>query len=962
MVKGVVAFLGATAMALGSAGAAQAYNYVASSNGEYWGVQDAAAPRVDTGSIRDTTSNALRGFGGIRVQVSTDPLRNGELVRGFGLKLDPPDRFSSTRSVDLGGVAIERSIRFDQSRNWGRWFDTFKNTTDGVVTVDVAFGGQTGIGSRSGSTNTAVGTTSSGDTTVGSDDAWIVMRTGVAPDPSASGPSAVVLGTPSPFGGAMTRTANFMRGTFVDTPFASGHEANFVGYQNRLTLLPGETKSLLHFVVIGTSETSGTAGTQVTAVRDMAATLAAAPVLADLTAPDLCSIANWNVDTLRIPAYDPADCSEYGAPPMPALAAPTPTTTGSPYDVVGKSIDDMQRDMEAGRTTSQQITRAYLDRIAAYDVGPWGLNSMHYVARDALQQAKAADDARAAGAKGQLLGIPVVAKDLYDTKDMPTTNGSLAFEGFQPETDATQVALLRRAGAIILGKAAMEEYALSGQYSDDAWGIVWNAFEPSKSSIASSGGTAVATAADFAAAGLGSQTGDSLYGPAGAASLWTLRGTDGIASSHGVWPLSWLQDFPGTIARSAGDLADMLNVTTGTDPLDPLTGEADDKRPADWRSALDSGALRGKRIGYLASAFDDPFGTTGTINAQLAALRHFADAGATLVQIDAPPSFASAPGDKAYIGWEYWIRDHPNSPYTDPRDILANPRRLPYRYRSFQNGYSSTGMMTPAQIQAYRDARALGKQQVIDWLDNPANAVLPGSGTASPGAVDAVVYPALKSDISLNDGGGNAFGRNDPTTNGTGSPSVAFPAGVNDHGEPTNLQLVGRAWDDAKLIGYAYAFDKVAQGHVKPDTVPPLTYRADPTPPVIEQPRPIPPAPAPPVPPAPRPVVRRIVGFRVPGSARVGRARVVKVQVRCTATATSTCRATLTLRRDGKVLARKTVTLRAGRTTTVPLKLGTIGRRLLRSHRSIAVRLQASVRDGRGLHVSTKRLVLKRVS
>jgi amidase len=970
MLKGVLALFGATAIALGAAGAAQAYNYVASANGEYWGVQDSAAPRVDTGSIRDTTSNSLRGFGGIRVRVSTNPLRNGELVRGFGLRLDPPDRFSSTRSVDLGGVAIERQLRFSQADNWGRWLDTFKNTTNAPVTIDVAFGGQLGIGTTAnGWTNAEVLATSDGDTTVSPADAWTLTRSeDYDPNPRStrpsSGPAAVVIGTPAPFGGAMTRTANFVRDTFLDTPFASVHEANFVGYQNTLTLLPGETKSLVHFVVIGTSELeAGTGsvapGAQVAIVRAMATSLASAPVLADLTTPDLCAIANWNVATVAIRAFDTADCAAAGAPAMPPLTAANPTTTGSPYDVVGRSIDQMQDDMEAGRTTSQQITRAYLDRIAAYDVGPWGLNSMHYVATDAMEQAKTADAARAAGTRGQLLGIPVVAKDLYDTKDMPTTNGSLAFEGFQPETDATQVALLRRAGAVILGKAAMEEYALSGQYSDDAWGQVWNAFQPSKSSIASSGGTAVATAADFAAAGLGSQTGDSLYGPASAASLWTLRGTDGIASSHGVWPLSWLQDFPGTIARSAGDLADMLNVTTGTDPLDPLTVEADAKRPADWRGSLEPNALRGKRIGYYASAFVDPFATTGTVDAQLLALRYFSDAGATLVQIDAPAAFAAAPGtvDRAYTGWKYWIDDHPNSPYNDPRDILANPRRLPYRYRSFANGYAAAGMMRPAEIQAYRDARALGKTQVAAWLDSPGNPVVPGTATPSPGAVDAVVFPGLRSDISLNDGGSSAFGRGDPPTNSTGSPSVAFPAGRNDHGEPMNLQLVGRAWEDAKLMGYAYAFDQVAHGHVTPDTVPPLPYRADPSPPVIVQPRPIPPAARPP---APKPVLRRLVGFRVPASIRVGRARIVAVRVRCTATATSSCRTTLTLRRGGSVLARRTVTLRAGRTTTVRLALSATGKRLLRSRKTLAVTLQASVRDASGVHVSAKRLVLKR--
>jgi amidase len=181
--------------------------------------------------------------------------------------------------------------------------------------------------------------------------------------------------------------------------------------------------------------------------------------------------------------------------------------TASPYDVVEKTIGEMRADMEAGRVTSQQITWAYLDRIAVYDKGQLGFNAYEVVASDAMAQALAADRARAAGRTGPLLGIPIALKNLYDTKDMPTTNGSLTFAGFQPARDAFQVARLREAGAVLIGKAALEEYATSGNYSNDAWGQVWNAFNPSKSSIASSGGSAVAVAVDRVERRIGSRRG-----------------------------------------------------------------------------------------------------------------------------------------------------------------------------------------------------------------------------------------------------------------------------------------------------------------------------------------------------------------------------------------------------------------------------------------------------------------------
>src|SRR5262249_57390687 len=133
---------------------------------------------------------------------------------------------------------------------------------------------------------------------------------------------------------------------------------------------------------------------------------------------------------------------------------------------------------------------------------------------DAMKQAKAADDARKAGQKGALLGIPIAIKNLYDTYDMPTTNGSLTFAGFRPAHDAFQVAKLRAAGAVLIGKTALEEYATSGFYSNDAWGQVWNVFSPSRSAIASSGGSPPSVAACVAAGGLGSRTPGSLYGSA----------------------------------------------------------------------------------------------------------------------------------------------------------------------------------------------------------------------------------------------------------------------------------------------------------------------------------------------------------------------------------------------------------------------------------------------------------------
>ena len=511
--------------------------------------------------------------------------------------------------------------------------------------------------------------------------------------------------------------------------------------------------------------------------------------------------------------------------------------THAQYDVVGKTIGQLRADLESGETTSAEITKAYLDRIGFYDRGPFGFNAFEIVARDAMEQARAADAARRKGASGPLMGIPIAVKNLYDTVDMPTTNGSMTFAGFRPAHDAFQVARLREAGAVIIGKTALEEYATYGNYSNDAWGQVWNVFNPSKSSIASSGGSASALAASFAAGAMGSQTGDSLYGPASAASLVTLRGTDGLESGTGIMPLVYLTDFGGAMARSVPDLADMLNVVVAVDPADPETSVPGRHTPADWRSVLDPEALRGKRIGYIPSAWVDPLGTTNTTDAENAALQYFVDAGATIVEMgvtvggtDTPPAPPAPPYDIRSEGWGLYIDSHPELatqgfPIFSVVDVNCSQKKVAYVRLDPADPSACPPVpparLTAAQIEEFRDYRRGRQATAKTWMDTAG---------ADHLGVDAVVYPGLLSDISVNDGGGNksSFGRRDTPSAANGIPTVVFPVGYNNHRQPIDIQLLGRAWDDDKLVGMAYAFEEVANaaghGHVEATTAPALPH------------------------------------------------------------------------------------------------------------------------------------------
>jgi amidase len=467
----------------------------------------------------------------------------------------------------------------------------------------------------------------------------------------------------------MTFAGNWLYDTFNNPLAYSGHEGNFQGYVNTLTLRPGKTKSLLHFVVLGPLVTSTTSADVRAAVEATASSLAATPEISDLTTAEICSIDNFNIASMTISGFDYDSCA--GKKAGVVAQAPVPKAekphTSTKYDVVEKTIGQLRADMKSGMTTSEEITEAYLDRIEFYDKGQFGFNSYEVVATDAIEQAKAADAARRRGATGPLLGIPIAVKNLYDTFDMVTTNGSMTFEGFRPAHDAFQIARLRVAGAVIIGKAALEEYATSGNYSNDAWGQVWNVFNPSKSPIASSGGPGSAVAGSLTAGALGSQTGDSLYGPSSAQSLVTLRGTDGLESGTGIMPLTYLTDFGGVMARSVPDLAEILNVVVAVDPDDLETSAPGRHTPADWRSILDQNALAGKRIGYIPSVWVDPFLTTGTTDAEKAALQYLVDAGATIVEMgvtvggtDTPPAPAAPPGDIRSEGWRLYIDSHPS--------------------------------------------------------------------------------------------------------------------------------------------------------------------------------------------------------------------------------------------------------------------------------------------------------------
>src|ERR1700733_4340665 len=281
----------------------------------------------------------------------------------------------------------------------------------------------------------------------------------------------------------------------------------------------------------------------------------------------------------------------------------TGRTSAQSFQVMETSIGDIHHAMRARTLTCHALVEQYLSRIREFDQQGPQINSMLYVNPLALQQADAMDlEFKRTGKLKPLGCIPIVLKDNFDTKDMPTTAGSLALKGAQPDRDAFAVKRLRESGALILGKTNMQEFASGGISVSSLGGQVKNPYDLTRTPGGSSGGTGAAVAANFAAAGTGSDTGGSIRSPASANNLVGLRPTRGLISRDGIVPVSITQDTIGPIPPNVADLARMLDVMAGYDPNDPVTAFSVGNIPKTYTAFLQNG-LKGARLGVLTTLF-----------------------------------------------------------------------------------------------------------------------------------------------------------------------------------------------------------------------------------------------------------------------------------------------------------------------------------------------------------------------
>jgi amidase len=295
------------------------------------------------------------------------------------------------------------------------------------------------------------------------------------------------------------------------------------------------------------------------------------------------------------------------------------------------TIADIHQAYQNGDYTAEQLTQAYIDRINEFDLDST-TNAIVLINPQALEDARRLDEEfKNTGALKPLHGIPVIVKDNYNTKDLQTTAGSAALAGFEPSTDAYQVKKLREAGAIILAKSNMAEWAFSPRVTISSLaGETRNPYNLNHTTAGSSGGTGAAVAANFGAVGLGTDTGNSIRGPSSHNALVGFRSTLGLTSREGIAPLYLRNDVGGPMCRTVEDATRILQLIAGYDPNDPVTSHAQGKVADNYLDYLDENGLQGARIGVLRTlSEDDPHPEVKSLFEQ--AISDLSDLGATIV-------------------------------------------------------------------------------------------------------------------------------------------------------------------------------------------------------------------------------------------------------------------------------------------------------------------------------------------
>lgn len=499
-----------------------------------------------------------------------------------------------------------------------------------------------------------------------------------------------------------------------------------------------------------------------------------------------------------------------------------------PLELDSATIQQLAAAMDAGTLTSERLVQLSLARIEAYDEKGPKLNAILTLNPKALEQARALDAERKANGRRSLLhGIPVVLKDNFDTFDLPTTGGSVVLEGSVPPDDAFVVKKLRDAGAIVLAKVNLSEFA-SGAAFSSLGGQSHNPHDPARTPSGSSGGTGVSIAAGYATLGLGTDTGGSVRGPSTSNGIVGLKPTHGLLSRDGIIPLALSFDTGGPMARNVADIAVALGLMTGVDPADAATKKSEGKFETDYTKFLNAGALKGARIGIARDFMGQDPDVDWVIEAALAAMRA---AGATIVDVRYPKWMLDAKGEfytaVRYPEFPVQIAQYlatlkPGYPKTLAEMIERTDKVMstrpdgagpnPQRWTLFKRELAS-GTTTDPRYVAVHDYALQAVTTIVD-------------GMFTTQSLDAVVYPTSSKRPERLDappdapGGPAASGTN--LANLTGFPDLIVPAGFTTDRLPVGISFLGRAFSEGKLLGLGYAFEQATKARRRPVHTPAL--------------------------------------------------------------------------------------------------------------------------------------------
>lgn len=511
---------------------------------------------------------------------------------------------------------------------------------------------------------------------------------------------------------------------------------------------------------------------------------------------------------------------------MIAFAAPTFAPAYAkdiPFD--DASITELSAAMKAGTLTAERLTQMGLDRITAFDAKGPKLHAVITLNPNALKQARTLDAERKAGKlRGPLHGIPVVLKDNFNTFDMPTTGGSVLLEGSIPPKDAFLVTKLRAAGAIILAKVNMSEFA-SAEAHSSLGGQSLNPHDLTRTPAGSSGGTGVAVAAGYAPFGMGTDTGGSIRGPSTVNGVAGLKPTHGLLSREGIIPLALSFDTGGPLARHVSDIAVTLGVMTGVDAADPATAKSEGKFSTDYTSFLKADALKGARIGIARDFMGQDPDVDWVVEASLTQMKN---AGATIVDVHYPkwmldsraefyqavrnPEFAAQIGD-------YLATLKPGYPKNIDELIDAATRVAatrpngagpnPARWNLFKREKAS-GPLTDYRYLAVRD---YGMPMIRATIE----------GILAAEKLDAIVYPTSpkRPGLIAESTASPGFSATN-FANLSGFPDLIVPAGFTGNNLPVGLSFLGPAFSEGKLLALGYSFEQITRARSRPVHTPAL--------------------------------------------------------------------------------------------------------------------------------------------